>query len=143
MGWQWWAAMTIYILGVVGGMSYAGVCYQRKVEEVRAKQDASPLTTRFGMEDAGAIAFGFSVAAIFWPVVSAVVVLYYGVTAPFWLGKWVEHRKVERRKALAAQHREQADNLRRMARDHAVDAIERKILLDSAQHLADRASTLK
>ena len=143
MSWQWWVAIAIYAAGAVGGMSYVGVWYQRKVERVRAEQDASPLTIRLGVDNAGAMAWDLSVAAILWPVASLLVVLYYGITAPFWLGKRIESRKAERRRALAKQHRAQADNLRHMAQDYGRGTTERQILLDGAQHLVDKADTIK
>ena len=138
MTWQWWAAIMIYIVGAVGGMAYVGVKYQREAERARANR--SPLTVEIGVEEAKETAFLLCVCVAVWPVVSVLVVLYYGITAPFWLGKQIEGRKIERRRALAKQHREQADNLRHMAQDFERGTTERQVLLDSARHLADKAN---
>lgn len=130
MTWGWWAAIIVYVVGAAGGMVYAGSRYQRDED-------------RLGREYAAVDAFGTYMVSVIWPIVSIIVVLYYVITAPFWLGKRIESRKTERRRALAKQHREQADNLHRMAEDYEQGSTERQILLDSAQHLAAEADTLK
>lgn len=140
MTWQWWAAITIYIVGAAGGMAYVGVKYQREMDRARTRHRASPLTIPSGIEDAKETAFLLCVCVAVWPIVSVLVVLYYGITAPFWLGKQIEGRKIERRRALAKQHQEQADNLRHMAQDFERGTTERQVLLDSARHLADKAN---
>lgn len=143
MTWQWWAAIMIYIVGAAGGMAWTGSWYQRKVDSLTADLGRGSFELRDKRTDAMWNATLLCLAVAVWPIASLLVVLYYGITAPFWLGKRIESRKAERRRALAKQHRAQADNLRRMAQDYGRGTTERQILLDGARHLANKADTLK
>lgn len=146
MTWYWWMAIAIYAAGAIGGVIYAGARYQRIVEEVREDRKLDNGMLHYGKSPESMAmdsAFIICVGSVFWPIASVLVVLYYGITAPFWLGKWIESRKSERRKALKEQYRGQADNLTRLAQDYERGTTERQILLDGAKHLSAKADTLK